>query len=193
MQDQQQQQNTQMTMSQFIALVFIVCHVWSLPAMLFLRRRFGTRYIDGWLLAAALWPMIFCAFIAPQYRFGWSLWAFWGILLLGVVHRFVALFWDRQSRLRHSQFAGESALCTILPIRSPRSALVCELAAMMLGGLLCVVVSPSMMLFAFGAVAAQVIKTGLIEFYRHTELTDLRDARLEQEALANRMRDRHYF
>lgn len=190
---QDQLQNKPITMSQAIGFVFIVCHVWTLPAMLLLRRRFGTRYIDGWLFAAMFWPMIFCAFLAPQFPMGWSLWAFWGILLLAVFHRFYALFWDRRSWFRHSQFAGESALCTFLPIRSPRAALMCEVSAMLLMGLLGALASPSMTLFTFGAVIAQVIKTVLVEIYRHTELTDLRDARLEQETLANRMRDRHYF
>lgn len=194
MQGQQNQsdQSKMLTMSQAVNIIFLVCHIWCLPVILLVRRRFGSRYIDGWLLAAAVWPMIFCAFVAPNFSIAWAISAFWIILLLAVFHRIYGFVGDPHRQLRHSQFAGESWLCSWFPSKPAHAIQRYEAMLMMLLAALSAIVSPSMFLFGWGAIFAHVIKEGLIAFYRQTELADLRDARIEQEALANRMRNRHF-
>jgi hypothetical protein len=50
-----------------------------------------------------------------------------------------------------------------------------------------VAISPSLMLFLWGSCIAAVIKYAISEIYLQNLMTDLRDARLEQQALSDRM------
>lgn len=184
-----QVQHKPLTMSNAIMLLWLGCHVWALPHELLWRRYFGSRYIDGWLLAAAIWPMFFCVFLAPEFGIGWAWVACWLILFFGVYHGIVARGLDRRGIVRHSQYNGFPILCRIFPLDEETCKMRWELLLTALVSLPAVIISPSLTAFLWGSCLATIVKGVITETYQQNLMTDMRDARLEQQSLARRMQD----
>jgi hypothetical protein len=188
----QEQENgqRQFTVSDAAHLVFMAAHIWQLPLEFVFRRHFGSRYVGPSLLVAAIWPMFFAGLLFPEVSAEWTIWAFWLILLLGVYHRCVAIWLDRKGVVRHSRWNGTPALRRYFPSISSHAALAAESCFTILLGIPSALISPSLTLFLIGALFARLIKQGLLEFYWQTQMIDLQDAQIEQQSLAERMRNR---
>lgn len=185
-----QEQEQGLNLSQVVWLIWLGAHIWGLPTELIWRRWFGSRYIDGYLLPAALWPMFFAAWLAPQYDLTWTLVAFWFVILMGAYQALQARWLDRRGFVRHSQYDGYPYLCVIFPLDETRCKMRWEVAAALLLAVLSAVISPSLMFFLLGSCCAVVIKNALREIYQSFLTTDLRDARIEQQSLSRQLNDR---
>jgi hypothetical protein len=137
--------------------------------------------------------MFFAALVAPEYPIGWTIWAFWIVIALGAYHNFVARWLDYRGMERHSQYDGQPFLCRFLPVSERTCKWFLEFVLGLAAAVPCIFVSPSLMLFMAGSSVALQLKNAIRVAYQENLMTDLRDARLEQQALSRRLNDRRTF
>lgn len=188
MQNEQQSSNS-LTFSDSANWVFTIAHVWSLPWELLLRKNFGWRYIDIYVLVAMIWPPLFACLLFPQYDPRWSLWMFWGLLALTIYHRLAQLRNRWKGVVLHSQYPGYPIFCRpswdeMWFKRQREPLLILCLSFLSIG------ISPSLFLFSMGSFFAVIVKRLMCEFYQEQRAADMQDAIIEQQSLAEQFRRR---
>lgn len=192
MNSEQQKPSNEFTLTDIANLMMTIAHIWALPWELLIRWQFGSRYFDFTLFLAAIWPALFCAFFAPEFDPEWSLWAFWGMLGLAIVHRFIIIWADRRGIVRHSQYNGHPLLSSIFGWDERICKGRCEFGLTFFISFAFLAISPSMFCFMLTASIALQMKWAFILFCEGQRETDLRDSYIEQQSLAVRFRHRCY-
>lgn len=169
-------------------LIFLPVIIWSMSLELVLRKDFGRRYIDWWLLPAALWPAIFALLFVEHADPRWGSWAFWLTIGLGVIHKSSAFGRDRTGNRLHSQYDGYPHLCAVFGVDEAKckqkwETLFCCAVAFCL-----LMVNESLSLFVVGGSVAMRAKRAFIEHVQNERVADLHDAYVEQQNLAERFR-----
>lgn len=178
------------SISDTLGLIFTAAYVWALPWEMLLRYRFGKYYISPWFLATLIWPMLFAGMIAPERNMAWSVFFFWGLIVLALFHRGMGLFLDAQGVIRHSQYSGYPWLCRLFKVDEAVCKARYEPWLMLILIFIAFVIEPVMGMFLLGGYFALVVKLALTDMLIKHETTQMDDAYLEQMATAERFRNR---
>jgi hypothetical protein len=170
--------------------VYLIIHCWALPLELLLHYNFGRRYLNGTVIAAALWPVVYSHLVGPGPSAEWSVGAFWLVLTLGACHKAKSVKLEKQGRQGHSRYTGLPWLGRLVRVEEGTWKRIVEPLLILGAGWALIDVSHSLGLYILIGGAALSAKCQLQAYHEQEAVTDLNDAYHEQRFVAERFRER---
>lgn len=172
----------QTAMGMFLVLV----RCWSLSVAVFIRGRFGQRYLH-WLIGAWIWQAVFFVFVG-RHREAWALVVLFEVgFVLAVCHAVLAVRRWRKGEAWHSYYSGEPLLCRVLPLSEQSVKRYAEPLVVFAVGL-CLADYWPVCLFLTGGAAALAAEQSAARAYEDRIIQDHLDATIEQEEFARKFR-----
>lgn len=187
--NQDDHQPKPVTLNTCLTVLYWIAQIWAMPLEMWLRSRFGQRYIDLWFLGGLCWASLFSQLRDPNGD-AVRVQAFcWVTVGLALIHRMQAVARDRRGQTEHSQYDGLSHLSRL----GLSEEFAKELLEPMLGfviGMFTLLWHLGLGQYLVGAAIAIFVKRGMItDIWRKREIA-MNDAIAEQQYLAESIRRR---